>query len=98
MIISKNSVDTYADDLETKDVRLARQAAEILEVTIELMDLDVGEAADVVNVPVLAAQVILAHCVLNQVHFLGHLDGVGLRDEQQVAELAQDVSVVDQTD
>ena len=82
------------DDLESKDSRLAREAAEVFDVIIHLVYFDVLELKKAIDVPVGAAQVILALCVLNQIYLLAAFDCVAIWNQDDLAELADDMAGV----
>ena len=86
------------DDLEPENGGLAREAAEVFDVIIHLVYLDVLELEKAINVPVGAAQVILALCVLDQIDLLAAFDCIAIWNQDDFAELADDMAGVWVTD
>ena len=83
-----------SSDYVTKNAAVTREAAEVFEIIIKLVDLDVLEACNLVYLPVGVADVILTQSVLNQVYLVLDFDRIHLRDDYHFTKLAEQMLVV----
>lgn len=93
-IASNEDLIWLSSDYVTKDAAVTREATEVFEIIIELVDLDVLEACDGVYLPIGVADVVLAQSVLYQVHLVLDFHCVHLRNDYHFAQLAEQVLVV----
>jgi len=90
--------DAYMNNLEADDLRLAGEAAKVLEVVVQLVHFNILEGGQEGHVPSRAAQVVLTHCVLDHVELAANFHCVSLWNDDDLAELAHDVSFIDLPD
>ena len=83
-------------DLITKNAAVARQAAQVLQMLIELVDFDVLETLEALDVPEGVADIILSQSVLDQIDLVLDLHCEHLGNDDHLAELAKQVLVVGQ--
>ena len=88
----------FCFNLVAKNAAIARETAKILQVIVQLMNLHILEAGNVLNMPVSVADVVLTQRVLDQIDLILDLDGVHFGDDYDFAELAQQVLVVGQAE
>ena len=88
-ITSHEDLIWLSSDYVAKNAAVTREATEVFEIFIKLVDLDVLEARNLVYLPVGVADVILTQSVLNQVYLVLDFDRVHLRDDYHFTKLAE---------
>ena len=93
-ITSHEDLIWLSSDYVTKNATVTRETAEVFEIIIELVDLDVLEACDGVYLPIGVADIVLTKSVLYQVDLVLDFHCIHLRDDYHFAQLAEQVLVV----
>ena len=73
---------------------IARQAAEVLEIFIKLVNLNVCKTINSLNMPVCIADIVFSQGVLNQVNLVLDFNGIHLGDDHDLAKLAEEMFLV----
>ena len=85
---------TYSFDLVTKNGDVAGETAKILKVLVQLVHFYILKLVDRVNMPIGVADVVFSKRVFNQVDLVFDFDGIGLRNDDHLTQLAEQVFVV----
>ena len=84
-ITSHEDLVRLSSDYVAKNATIAREATEVFEIIIELVNLDILEACDSVYMPIGVADIILTQSVLYQVNLVLDFHRVHLRDDHHFA-------------